>query len=1536
MFFRRIISVFILVVFFCKSVSSQINLTQGLIAYYPFSGNANDVSGNNNNPIFNNATLTNDRNGNVNSAYHFNGFDNYMQIPNAPSLNMSNAISICTWVNVTGFYYGNCKGNSLLMKGDVEYQQGNYLLRFDDAIFNAGTSCSNPLPDTIHQSFRGVCANGSTNYIQKNKWHSVIYTYEGNYCKVYVDCKLQDSVLASGNTFTNVADLFFGKANLAGFPYWFNGDLDEVRIYNRAINFDEVLALNNLSKPEFTFTQNICNPKQLTLKNETINYTKYYWHFGNGTIDSTTTQPTVAYSNYGNYDIKLITTNNFGCNDTVAKSVTINISTDTTLITNTTDISICAGTAIKLNVSDTGVAYCWSVSNGVAPNISSPTVTPTSNTSYYYNAQILGNNLIVNGDFESGNTGFNSSYNYHPSTAGGVQGIYHIANNPSVWLSAFANCTDHTVGVGNDKMMMVDGSTQTNVPVWNETVNIQPNTNYAFSAWLTSIVSVNPAKLKFSINNTQVGKILQADTVNCKWNQFYVVWNSGNNTTANISIVNENTIVQGNDFALDDISFAPIKMQTDSIKINVNNCIVSSTCKGVIELNGGFKVKLPTPNKQYYSSSGFTWETWFNSSYYDNNNNSINPRNKLISALTIFPCEDIVLGFGWSVGAAKNQLCFVVDGPESSVLCNNRDKTPCVYKPSAGFVPNTWYHVAAVRDYTNNQSKLYVNGILVDTKTNNKAPITSDLDVFLSGVVIPFVDSGFAGKMDEIRIWNTTRTAAEIQANYNQCLSGNEAGLVAYYKANEKNGLTLKDATPNANNATLGSTINFDKTNNAPLIAACENTSFYIKDAIICQGQTYWGHTVSGTYKDTLINSNGCDSVRTLNLTVNNCIQSCKGVIELDGTNKVILPAAESKYYSTNGFTWETWFNGNSFDNNNNTIALRNTIMGAIDAVQCEDIFLGFGAFVNAPQNSLSFVVDGIGQCAKRDNNPCYYKPTAGFVANTWYHVAGVRDYVNNKTLLYLNGQLVDSKSNFNPPQTRNISTFLGKSTASTDSGFAGKLDEIRVWNYPRNANDIQTNYNKCLAGNETGLVVYYRATSKIAIVLKDASTNGNDGTIDATTIIDKTINAPLISNCQNATSRIENKSICQGQTYFGHSVSGTYKDTSTNSYGCDSITTLNLTIIYSTTTKDIIAGCTSLSFNGTVYKTDTLLTNNIKSYLGCDSIIQQHQIKITRIKDTITKAICILQTFWNHNTTGFYDSTFQLASGCDSVATLHLIVDKYIKDTTKVGVCFGEKYGNYQFNGIYYDTIKSATFCDTIKIINLTVRNRLNPKLGDDISICEGDTLQLYPGSFKNYLWSNGKTTSTISIKNIGEYWVQVSDTFGCKVSDTFHLISLNPLPNKFLQNPYLACLGEKSPILQNYLSYNWNTGETTATINLNGLNSYWVKVRDINSCAGSDTMKIIYLGDSKFSFVNTFSPNGDNINDVFKAIDAVCVSAYSINIFNRWGQLIYQSSNPANGWDGNYKGLPSPVGVYYYIINYKNVSGTDKRQTGSITLLR
>ena len=221
----------------------QVNLNLGLRAYYPFSGNANDVSGNNNNPVFNNATLTADRFGNPNSAYHFNGIDKYMRIPDHATLNMGNTMSIALWVKPTGYNTGPCYTNMLVMKSSTATLQSNYHVRFGD-IYNG---CS--LPNPAEERFAGNNAVAQTPFVQLNQWYSVVWTSDGVTEKIYVNCVLRESVPAGGIAYTNTFDLLFGMNVNPSFPYWLNGDLDEVRLYNRALNQDEVNTLGGCIVP---------------------------------------------------------------------------------------------------------------------------------------------------------------------------------------------------------------------------------------------------------------------------------------------------------------------------------------------------------------------------------------------------------------------------------------------------------------------------------------------------------------------------------------------------------------------------------------------------------------------------------------------------------------------------------------------------------------------------------------------------------------------------------------------------------------------------------------------------------------------------------------------------------------------------------------------------------------------------------------------------------------------------------------------------------------------------------------------------------------------------------------------------------------------------------------------------------------------------------------------------------------------------------------------------------------------------------------
>lgn len=244
---KKICFLFLLLPNLCVA---QVNLNLGLKAYYPFSGNAKDESGNNNHPVFNNATLTADHFGNARSAYHFNGKNTYMKIPNSSSLNMAKAMSISLWVKATKYYTGPCYNNMLVTKSATTTFPSNYYLRFADVY----TGCD--APTTTSERFTGNNVIAATPFIKLNQWYHVVWTSDGSSERLYVNCELKGSARADGVSFSNTFDMFFGCQNSVDYPYWFNGDMDEVRIYNRALNIDEVNALGGCTNVS---TASSCN-----------------------------------------------------------------------------------------------------------------------------------------------------------------------------------------------------------------------------------------------------------------------------------------------------------------------------------------------------------------------------------------------------------------------------------------------------------------------------------------------------------------------------------------------------------------------------------------------------------------------------------------------------------------------------------------------------------------------------------------------------------------------------------------------------------------------------------------------------------------------------------------------------------------------------------------------------------------------------------------------------------------------------------------------------------------------------------------------------------------------------------------------------------------------------------------------------------------------------------------------------------------------------------------------------------------------------
>ncbi len=205
--------------------------TGNLMAYYPFDGNANDVSGNNNNGTVYGASAVPDRFGISNGAYYFDGKTNYILIPSSTSLNFQNAITINFWMKISSF------------NGNEQYvlSQGSYNNRLKISIIP-----NNYLRWTIKttNSFNnGIIDLDSDTKLLADSLYNVTVIYSGSDYEIYLNGNLDSFSTWSGLILTTNIGMTFGQMLPTDQSYNFNGILDDIRIYNYALSPKEILNL---------------------------------------------------------------------------------------------------------------------------------------------------------------------------------------------------------------------------------------------------------------------------------------------------------------------------------------------------------------------------------------------------------------------------------------------------------------------------------------------------------------------------------------------------------------------------------------------------------------------------------------------------------------------------------------------------------------------------------------------------------------------------------------------------------------------------------------------------------------------------------------------------------------------------------------------------------------------------------------------------------------------------------------------------------------------------------------------------------------------------------------------------------------------------------------------------------------------------------------------------------------------------------------------------------------------------------------------
>jgi gliding motility-associated-like protein len=274
--------------------------------------------------------------------------------------------------------------------------------------------------------------------------------------------------------------------------------------------------------------------------------------------------------------------------------------------------------------------------------------------------------------------------------------------------------------------------------------------------------------------------------------------------------------------------------------------------------------------------------------------------------------------------------------------------------------------------------------------------------------------------------------------------------------------------------------------------------------------------------------------------------------------------------------------------------------------------------------------------------------------------------------------------------------------------------------------------------------------------------------------------------------------------------------------------------------------------------------------------------------------------------------------------------------------------------SGTYWVSVIDTNNCSSSDTVYIYNGEKIPVNLGNDTTICNGTTLTLDASYVHTEIWQSTDSAEVYYAAAADTFDVLVINSEGCYGRDTI-IIKVSEIPDvQIIQEDSLPlcelAFEEKiiSILNDEGMDIIWNTGETNNEITVTETNSYIVSKTNIYQCTGKDTIEVYeYCRPVTLTMPNIFTPNGDEVNDVFHPLETPLETLdylmshtveISFTVYNRWGAVIYTSNNVLPYWDGliQNSGIESSQGTYYWILKYADVSGGNYKENGFVELVR